>query len=371
MALPFLSPIQMNQLEILGLRLEQVAGNPGSPVEGQLWYDTATQRVGLRGNAATFKLVRDGGDLTAGSVAIAALAVDPRDRAQHSGTQLAATISNFDTAVRTSRLDQMAAPTASVSLNSQKITNLANGSAASDAAAFGQIQTAIDAALAGLDWKTAVRVATTAAGTLASSFENGDVVDGVTLATGDRILIKDQAAPAENGIYTVNASGAPTRATDANTAALIKDASVLVAEGTTLAGTQWKLTTDNITLGTTGLTWVQHGTGGTAYTAGNGLTLTGNDFNVGAGTGISVAADSVGIDTAVVVRKYTALVGNNSNTTITVNHALGNQWPQVDVYRVSDSQKVMVEAVMTDANNLNLVFAVAPATNAYRVVVQG
>jgi hypothetical protein len=72
----------------------------------------------------------------------------------------------------------------------------------------------VDAVALGLSPKKAVRVATLVAGTLASSFEDGDVVDGVTLATGDRILIKDQAAPAQNGIYVVQASGAPVRATD-------------------------------------------------------------------------------------------------------------------------------------------------------------
>lgn len=72
----------------------------------------------------------------------------------------------------------------------------------------------VDAVALGLAPKKAVRVATTAAGTLASSFENGDVIDGITLATGDRILIKDQATQSQNGIYVVNASGAPTRATD-------------------------------------------------------------------------------------------------------------------------------------------------------------
>ena len=63
-------------------------------------------------------------------------------------------------------------------------------------------------------WKHPVRVATTVAGALASSFTNGSTVDDVVLATGDRILVKDQAAGAENGLYTVNASGAPARATE-------------------------------------------------------------------------------------------------------------------------------------------------------------
>ena len=101
-----------------------------------------------------------------------------------------------------------------------------------------------------------VRVASAAAGTLASSFANGSLVDGVTLVTGDRILIKDQASSLENGIYTVNASGAPTRALDANTSALISGAFVQVDQGTTNSGTSWRTTFKSTdTLGTAGMSW--------------------------------------------------------------------------------------------------------------------
>lgn len=102
-----------------------------------------------------------------------------------------------------------------------------------------------------LAWKQPVRLATAAAGTLASSFENGDTVDGVVLATGDRILIKNQAAGAENGIYTVNASGAPTRATDADTGAKILGAAVYVLDGATQQNNVFILTNlPPVTLGT-------------------------------------------------------------------------------------------------------------------------
>ena len=109
---------------------------------------------------------------------------------------------------------------------------------------------------AALSWKPPVRVATTAAGTLASSFENGDTVDGITLATDDRILIKDQASGAENGIYTVNASGAPTRAVDFDDVGKAEGAAVLVREGTANADTVFVCTTDGtITIGTTATVW--------------------------------------------------------------------------------------------------------------------
>lgn len=120
-----------------------------------------------------------------------------------------------------------------------------------------------DGVVAGLSWKQMVRTATTTAGTLASSFENGDTIDGVTLATGDRILIKDQADPKENGIYVVAASGAPTRSTDADSGAELVNASVYVSEGTTQADTQWVCTTNaTITIGSTNIVFAQFSGGG-------------------------------------------------------------------------------------------------------------
>jgi len=102
-----------------------------------------------------------------------------------------------------------------------------------------------------------VRVATTAAGTLVSSFENGDAVDGITLVTGDRILIKDQSTASENGIYTVNASGAPTRATDADTTnEMVVDKFVWVTAGTVNASKGFSCNAAG-TLGTDSVTFQQ------------------------------------------------------------------------------------------------------------------
>ena len=123
-----------------------------------------------------------------------------------------------------------------------------------------QIEDGLAAAGSDIVRKDAVRVATTANGTLASAFDNASSVDGVTLATGDRILVKNQTAGAENGIYVVQASGAPVRATDADTGAEYIGATVRVLEGTANAGTQW--TCSNLTaptLGSTAITFVQTG----------------------------------------------------------------------------------------------------------------
>lgn len=84
-----------------------------------------------------------------------------------------------------------------------------------------------------------VRCATVSAGTLSSSFENGDTLDGLTLATGDLILIKDQSSASENGVYKVKASGTPDRVTDFPAGLRVTQVMVWVEHGTVNAGTLW------------------------------------------------------------------------------------------------------------------------------------
>jgi hypothetical protein len=154
----------------------------------------------------------------------------------------------------------------------------------------------VDATAAGLTWKTAVLAATTVNGTLATAFENGDTIDGVTLATGNRILIKNQTAGAENGIYVVNASGAPTRATDADSPSELDSAAVFVQQGTVNADTGWTQTATIVTVGTTTQTWVQF-SGSNTYVGGTGIDITGNTISVNLGAGITqLPSDEVGID---------------------------------------------------------------------------
>ena len=207
MAKKLLVAYDFNKNEAQNLRTHNLAAAPSSPVLGQRYYDTA-QNCEYYWNGAWIPC--DAQKRT--GIPLTNLATNPLARANHTGTQAAATISDLATVVKAYRLDEFAAPTASVSLNSQKITNLATPTNATDAAT----KQYVDDTVASISWKNEVRVATTVAGTLASSFANGQAVDGITLATGDRILIKDQATQTENGIYTVNASGAPTRATDAD-----------------------------------------------------------------------------------------------------------------------------------------------------------
>lgn len=189
------------------------------------------------------------------------------------------------------KADGTRAFTGNQSMGGNRITSLGDPSASTDAAT----KAYVDGLLQGFDWKQSVRAASTANATLSSGFANGSVIDGVTLATGDRILIKNQATGSENGIYTVNASGAPTRATDADSSSEVTAGlTVFVSEGTTNGNSAWALTTDDtITLGTTSLVFAQV-SGGPGYTAGNGLTLTGQSFDVvAADTSLTVNADNV------------------------------------------------------------------------------
>ena len=182
--------------------------------------------------------------------------------------------------------------TGAIAMGTNKITGLGTPTDATDAAT----KAYVDSAAQGIDWKASVRAATTESVTLASDLENGDTLDGVTLATGDRILVKDQGImnAVQNGIYVVKASGAPDRSTDADTGSeLTASFAVFVEEGTANADSGYVLTTDGaITVGDTPLTFTQF-TGLGQVVAGDGLAKTGNTLNVTAGTGISITGDAV------------------------------------------------------------------------------
>jgi hypothetical protein len=270
------------------------------------------------------------------------------------------------------KLHDFALATASVDLNNQKITNLTDPTNPQDAAN----KRYVDAAVVGIDWKASVRVATTAALYLGNAVENGSVIDGVTLATGDRILIKNQSgteSPTENGIYTVNATGAPTRSTDCDTAAEITASfAVFVEEGTVNADSGWVLTNNGaVTVGTTELSFTQF-TGLGQITAGDGLTKTANTLNVVAGLGIIANANDVAIDTAVVVRKYAVNLGDGSATSYTITHNLGTRDVTVALYEVaSPYAEVLADVEHATTNTITVKFTLAPTTDQFRVVVQG
>lgn len=154
--------------------------------------------------------------------------------------------------------DGSVAFTGNQSMGGNLLTNVSTPSAGTDAANKNYVDTAISGLNSLFDAKGSVKVATSTAGTLATSFANGQTVDGIVLATNDRILIKNQASQAENGIYVVNASGAPTRATDMDAWTEVPGAFIAVEEGTTNVDTIWLCTSNQGgTLGSTAITFQQ------------------------------------------------------------------------------------------------------------------
>jgi hypothetical protein len=405
MALKYLIPVDLNQNEIRNAILHLLGTDPGSPIEGQIWYNTAGHTAKLRLASSTIDLLNPALlNSQPGSFYLA--------RANHTGTQLANTVSDFDTQVRTSRLDQMAAPNIDLSIGSHKLTNVTDPTIGTDAATKNYVD---GIAAGGVYWKNPVRVAAPINITISSP---GAAIDGVTLANGDRVALVSQSTGSQNGIYVFNgAAAALTRSSDADTSGEVPSGIAFwVSEGTVNADTAWTLTTnDPIVLGTTSLTFVQF-SGLGQVTAGAGLTKTGNSLDVGAGTGITVNADNVQISatyagqtsivtvgtittgtwqgTAVGVGfggtgattasgartnlgacgKYSALIGNGSSTTFTVTaatHGLGatNQL-QTQAYEATGAW-VLCDISVAASGDVTFTFAVAPASNAIRIVIIG
>jgi hypothetical protein len=178
---------------------------------------------------------------------------------------------------------------------------------------------------------------------------------------------------------------------------------VFVEQGTVNADTGWVCTNNApVTLGVTNITFTQFSGAGT-YTANNGVVLNGSVFSfapqsgkgletgasgaaiklattsglnvtadlaVGAGNGISVLTNTVAIDSAVVVSKYAANVGDGTNTTYTISHNLGTKDVIVSIYdNSSPYAEVICDVQHTSTSAITLLFSVAPTSNQYRVVV--
>ena len=250
-------------------------------------------------------------------------------------------------------------------MQSTRIENLGAPQNDNDAVRFADLNSAIE----GFAWKDSCRVKSQANTNLASS---PATIDGIALVSGDRVLIAAQSAPAENGIYVFTAAAAAlTRALDASTAAELEQAVTTVEEGTN-AGTTWRQTSVNFTLGSDAVAWTAFGTSAPPA----------SETEAGVAELATQGEVDAGVDDARIVtplklaawsgkaKRASGLIGDGVATQYDVTHGFGTRDVSVEVYRNSSAyDSVLCDVSRPDTNTVRLNFASAPALNAFKVVV--
>jgi hypothetical protein len=425
MATKFLTNLDLNTNQILNGTFEKLGADPSTNLfEGRMFYHTGDDAVKYYTGAAWETLIN--GITSAGSQS-AALTVGESNAGEITLTLNLADGSNAGllTSAFYTLLNNATASNTGSTLAKRDADGRLQVTAPSNALDAAN-KAYVDATRSGLDVKESVRVATTASVLLVSALENGDVVDGVTLATGNRVLVKNQDTASENGIYVVQASGAAVRATDADTSEEVTAGMfTFVSEGSINADSGWVLSTnDTITLGTTGLTFVQF-SGAGQITAGAGLTKTGTTLDVIGttdritinadsidiastyvgqstittlgtittgvwnGTDIAVADGGTGSSTASGARTNLAgdITGGTTNTpalarvasqtvtgsatTFDIDHNFNTRDVTVQVYDITSYDTVFTDIVRATVNRVQVTFSVAPGASSYRIVVTG
>jgi hypothetical protein len=363
---------------LTGLTAGNLSGTIPSAVLGNSSLYIGTTQVALNRGSGSLSLAGISGITMTGAIAMGgskitglAAGTATGDAARYDELNaLSGTVTSVQTTANNALPKAGGTMSGAIAMGSNKITGLADGTNPQDAATVAQVQ----AAATGLDVKASVRaVIASNIDPGDSSYANSTYADGVAVAVDERVLLIGQTNPAENGIWIKKpGTTGMLRGSDADTSAKVTpNMFVFVESGTNYADTGWVLTTDGpITLGTTGLTFTQF-SGPGQYVWGNGLANSGRTVNVGAGTGITVAADTVSIDTAVVARKSSTTL-STSATSYVVTHNLNTRDVQVSVVQVGSPYGVVYTAwEATSVNTVTVYFATAPTANTLRVNVVG
>lgn len=250
----------------------------------------------------------------------------------------------------------------------QRPTGIPNAVGGTDAVPLSQMLTLIE----GNNWKDSVRAASTVNLTISGP---GAAIDGVTMSAGDRFLAKDQTTQTENGLYIWNgAASAATRTTDASTFAELEAAVVRVEEGTTNVGTKWAQTQVNGVIGTNNVIWVSDSAAApTASETQAGIAEFATQAETDTGTDDTRTVTPLKLKTSKLFNKSaTVTIGDASATAFNLDHNFNTRDVVVQVYRNSGNyDTIECDVTRPTVNRVTLTFGVAPASNAFRAVVQG
>ena len=432
MAQKFLTNLNLNQNQLINATFEVLASDPGSGnFEGRLIYNSTTDTIKVYANAAWRSLPHT--IVSGGGAGIAeALTVS-----ESNGTvTLTLNVADTDSAgLLPAAMWNMLTDATSDATASKLVKRDASGNAKvatpTDAAHIAT-KGYVDAARQGLDVKQSVRAATVGAINISADLEAGDLIDGVTLVAGDRVLVKDQSTATENGIYVAVASGAASRSSDANgtadTGELKPGTFTFVEEGAVNSDKGFVVSTNGtITIGSTSIAWTQF-SGAGSFTAGDGLSQSGNTINVnvtsnrtaitadaidisanyvgqssittlgtittgvwdgtdvavaGGGTGASDAASArtnLGIKTTAGAATTSAATlarvaaqGNTAHSSGTSTTAVVHNFNTTDVivqvYEVATGETVVGDVNRTNADTVTVVLLGSHSANAFRIVV--
>lgn len=353
------------KFEARNMRLQNLATEPTSPVVGQTYFDTAMGQARTWNGTTWLELSTEGTVTSVGATApitssggttptigitaattVAAGSMSAADKTKLDGIATGATANQTDTYLL-SRANHT---------GSQAISTVTGLQAALDAKLDdSQLGAASGVASLGADGKVPQAQLPNITLTDVSVVASIAARDALTVQEGDVAIV---TGTSQTFIYDGTAWQLIQSPVDGVTA---------VTGGTGITSTGGTTPQISISNGGVGATQLA------AAVAGNGLTGgAGSALAVGAGTGISVAADTVSIDTAVVVRKYAAAIGDGVATSYTVTHNLGTQDVTVGIYAAGTPfDEVLADVEHTNTNAITVRFASAPAANSYRVVVHG